>query len=366
MSRTSRSILHVDLDAFFVSVERRADRSLRGKPVIIGGGPASGVVAAASAEARAAGVAAGQPLAGAQRICPQAVTREGDFDAYARASEEVTAILLGASRRVERPSIDEAYVELTREAPTEPLPVGLAEKLKQEIHEQLGFDASFGVAGSRLAARVASGMARPRGLLIVLPGYESSFLAKQPISILADLPSQAERALRANGFALLGDLAGADENALAAIVGRALAARILESVSGQDESPIAVTAPPTWLQEEGKVRGAHADPLALAEILQDLADRASRRLRPFGLAAETLTVEVLRGAATDRRSSTLERPLSSGDAIGHAALRLVQPLFEPAGSVKGIVLRLSRLRTASLQTPLFPLPGSSGRRAALL
>ena len=366
MSRPSRSVLHVDLDAFFVSVERRADPSLRGKPVIIGGGPASGVVAAASSEARAAGVVAGQPLAGAQRICPEAVTREGDFDGYARASEEVTAILLGASRRVERPSIDEAYVELTREAPTEPLPVGLAERLKDEIQDQLGFDASFGVAGSRLGARVASGLARPRGLLIVLPGYERSFLSAQPITVLTDLPSQAERALRANGLTRLGDLTGADEGALAAIVGRAMAARLVESIAGTDESPVAVVAAPTWLQEESRIRDSHADPTALGRMLQDLAQRASRRLRPFGLAAETLTVEVERGAATDRRSLTFERPLSSGDALGSAAWALAEPLLDPAGSVKALVLRLSRLRGASKQAPLFPLPGEPGRRAALL
>ncbi len=366
MSRPSRSVLHVDLDAFFVSVERRADPSLRGKPVIIGGGPASGIVAAASSEARLAGVTVGQPLAGARRICPEAVVREGDFDAYARASEEITAILLGASRRVERPSIDEAYVELTRVARSEPLPVGVAERLKQEIHERLGLDASFGVAGWRLAARVASGMARPRGLLIVLPGYESSFLAKQPIAMLADLPSQAERALRANGFALLGDLAGATPEALAAVVGRTLAARLIESVSGTGERPVPLAAPPVWLQEEARVHDGHADPLALASMFQGLAERAARRLRPFGLAAETLSIEVSRGAATDRRSCALERPTSSADALGETALRLAEPLLEPAGSVKALVLRLSRLRAAAREAPLLPLPGSTGRRAALL
>jgi nucleotidyltransferase/DNA polymerase involved in DNA repair len=200
----------------------------------------------------------------------------------------------------------------------------------------------------------------------VLPGYESSFLSKQPISILADLPAQAERALRANGFALLGDLAGADQAALAAVVGRALAARLLESVSGEAETPVSMAAPPTWLQEEARVRDTHADPIALGQMLRGLADRAARRLRPFGLAAEVLTVEVARGGVTDRRSSNLARSLSSGEALGEAALRLAEPILEPAASVKAIALRLSRLRTASREIPLFPLPGSTGWRAALL
>src|SRR5947199_31203 len=127
----ARSILHIDLDPFFVSVERSLDASLRGRPLIVGGHEdGSGVVAAASDEARANGVRAGQPIRTARRLCPEAVVRPGDLDTYARVSGDVTSLLLSASRRVERPSADEAYVDLTREAPSSPTPVAVAESLK--------------------------------------------------------------------------------------------------------------------------------------------------------------------------------------------------------------------------------------------
>jgi DNA polymerase-4 len=159
----TRRILHVDLDPFFVSVERRLDPSLRGVPVIVGSATGSaGVVAAASAEARAAGVQPGQSLGRARQLCPNAILRPGDFESYARFSEDVTSILL-LSRRVERPSTDEAYVDLTPDPPHLANPVAAAEGIKDDIQRRLGLDASLGLAASRLAARVASTGAKPRG-----------------------------------------------------------------------------------------------------------------------------------------------------------------------------------------------------------
>ena len=172
--------MHVDLDPFFVNVERSLDPSLRGRAVIVGGGDASsGLVAAASAEARAAGVRPGQSMALARRLSPDAVVREGDLDTYGRVGEDISAILLAASRRVERPSADEAYVDLTPEQPGAPTPVSAAETIKDELQRRLGLDASLGLASSRLAARIASSWAKPRGLLLVLPGYEASFVGRQ-------------------------------------------------------------------------------------------------------------------------------------------------------------------------------------------
>ena len=219
MKSQRRSILHVDLDPFFVSVERRLDPSLRGRAVVIGGdGAGHGFVAAASAEARQAGVRAGLPLAQARRLCPDATFRRGDLDSYGRASAEVTAVLLAASRRVERPSADEAFVDLTPESPSAPAPARAAEIVRDELQRRLGLDASLGLASSRLAARIASAWARPRGLLVVLPGYELSFLAGRPISAL-ELPPPLQAALDRAGFTLLGQLAAADDATLAAVAG---------------------------------------------------------------------------------------------------------------------------------------------------
>ncbi len=129
-----RTILHVDLDPFFVSVERSLDPSLRGRPVVVGGdGAGLGFVAAASEEARQAGVRVGMPVAQARLACPAAAFRRGDLDVYGRCSEEVTAVLLAASRRVERPSADEAFVDLTAEGPADTTPVRAAESIRDEL-----------------------------------------------------------------------------------------------------------------------------------------------------------------------------------------------------------------------------------------
>lgn len=355
-----RSILHVDLDSFFVSVERSLDPSLRDRPLVIGAESALGVVAAASAEALAKGALPGQSVAAARRLCPEATFRAGDLDAYARVSEEITALLLATSRRVERPSIDEAYVDLTPEGPQSKAPVQAAERLKDEFQRRLGLDASFGLASSRLAARVASALARPRGLLIVLPGYEPSFLARQPVSALEDLPSHVEKTLLGAGLKTLGDVAAADEGALLGLVGKAGAARLRETAAGCGEPPIPIAAAPSWIQEDVNVRDRASDSRALSALLEGLVQRACRRLKPFGLAASSLTIEIERGGSSDRRSENLWPGSSDLDTLAMVAASLALPLLEPAGSVRRLTLRLGRLARPAGQESLFPPTGSAG------
>jgi DNA polymerase-4 len=360
-----RNILHVDLDPFFVSVERSLDPSLRGRPVVVGGTADSiGVVAAASAEARAAGVKAGQSLVAARRLCPQAEFRSGDLAAYARVTEQVTGILLAASRRVEQPSADEAYVDLTPEGPPYASPVPAVEALKDELQRRLGLDASFGLASSRLAARVASGWARPRGFLVVLPGYEASFLARQPISVLDDLPTHLETALTQAGIETLGQLQAAEPSALTSIVGEPAASRLQAAARGEGEAEVAVTAPPAWVQEEAAIRDRRSDAAALQDVVEGLARRAARRLRPFGLGAEQLSVEVQRPAGDQRRSETLSPAVVDEDTIVSVLRSLSSPLLDPARSVRGVQVRLGRLVQPMAQAPLFPVSpsGASARR----
>jgi DNA polymerase IV len=359
----TRRILHVDLDPFLVSVERSLDPSLRGRPVIVGGLPdGSGMVAAASPEARASGVRAGQAILAARRACPEGVFRPGDLETYARYGEEVTAILQAASRRVERPSADEAYVDLTPEGPASASAVPAAEAIKDEIQRRLGLDASLGLASSRLAARVASSWARPRGLLVVLPGYESSFLARQPLRFLPELPAHLEDALEKAGLATLGDVAAADPATLAELVGATAAARLQEEARGECEQPIALSAPPSAVQEEAVLRDRRTDREGLEAILDGLAGRACRRLRPFGLAAGTVTVEVRRPDGPVRRTEAVE-PGIEEDATGRAAVRtLAQGILEPAASVRALVVRLGRLHRPRPESTLFPLHPGLARR----
>ncbi len=345
----------MDLDPFFVNVERSLDPSLRGRPVLVGGGDATwGFVAAASAEARQAGILPGQSMAAARRLCPDAVVRQGDLDTYARFSEEVSGILLAASRRVERPSADEAYVDLTPEHPGASAPVAAVETVKDELQRRLGLDVSLGLASTRLAARIASSWAKPRGFLLVLPGYESSFLARQPLSALGDLPQHLEQALEEAGLTTLGQVSQADEGTLAAIVGPVAAGRLGQAARGDGEEPVAVAAPPTWVQEEATIRDRRTDRRAIEDVIDGLARRACRRLRPFGLQTRQVTIEVQRPADNLRRSESMSPGVDDEETVATVVRALAEPLLEPAGSVRTVQVRLGRLEAPSAQASLFP------------
>lgn len=348
-----RSILHIDLDPFFVSVERSLDPALRHRAVVVGGDGATGIVAAASAEARALGVTPGQSLGVARRLAPQAIYRPGDLETYARVSDEITGILLAASRRVERPSADEAYVDLTPESPSERNAVPAAEAIKDEIQRRLGLEASLGLASSRLAARVASGWAKPRGLLVVLPGYETSFLAGRPVDCLPDLPPHLEAALGRAGIETLGQLLDAEEDALRAAVGD-VADALRAAARGDLEEPVAVAAPPASILEETPIRSSRNDRAALEAILDGLAERACRRLRPFGLEAGTITVEVRRPDGVLRRSETIQPGIADEATAREVARGLAAPLLSPAAGIRSLLVRFARLATPRPQASLFP------------
>jgi DNA polymerase-4 len=351
----SRSILHVDLDPFIVSVERSLDPSLRERPLVVGGDQdGTGFVAAASPEARESGVRVGQPLAQARRACPAAAFRPGSLDTYGRVGEEVTAVLLAASRRVERPSADEAYVDLTPDRADAPRPVAATETIRDELQRRLGLDASLGLASSRLAARIASSFARPRGLLVVLPGYELSFLARQPISALRDLPPHLETALGRAGLTTLGQVAEAEEKTLEAAVGPAAAPRLRAAVRGEGEAPVALATPPSTVHEEAVIRDRRSDVAALEEVVDTLARRAARRLKPFHLLARSVTIEARRASGADRRDEVFAHGLSGEEHLARVAGELARPLLDPPGGVRGLQVRLGRLETPSPQAPLFP------------
>jgi DNA polymerase-4 len=311
-------------------------------------------VAAASEEARRDGVRVGQPLSQARQLSPRAEFRPGSLDVYGRVGEQVTAVLLAASRRVERPSADEAYVDLTPEQADGTRPVPAAEVIRDELQRRLGLDASLGLASSRLAARIASTFARPRGLLVVLPGYEASFLARQPLSALGDLPPHLEGALERAGLSTLGQVAEADERTLVAAVGLVAAERLRAAVRGEGERPVALATPPSTVYEDATIRAPHADALALAEMVETLARRAARRLKPFHLSTRALTVEVRRRAGSERRTETFAHGLTSEDALASSAAVLTESLLESPADVRGLEVRLSHLEAPAPRAPLFP------------
>jgi DNA polymerase-4 len=230
--------------------------------------------------------------------------------------------------------------------------VRAAETIRDELQRRLDLDASLGLASSRLAARVASQWAKPRGLLVVLPGYERSFLAGKPVSALG-LPPHLVSALERAGLSTVGQVGDCEESVLAAAVGAA-APRLRAAARGEQEPPVAVAAPPAFVQEEATIRDRRSDRVALEEIADALARRAARRLKPFRLAARAIGVEVRRAGEAVRRSDAFSPGLSDEDAIAARVRALLEPLLEPAEGVRALQVRLARLDPPTAQAPLFP------------
>jgi DNA polymerase-4 len=350
-----RRILHIDLDPFFVGVERMRDATLARRPLVVGGNGPQARVAAASEEARAAGVRVGQTIARARELCPEAVVRPGDFEAYARASQDVTAILLGVSRRVERPTADEAFVDLSADATAMRQAVLAAEGLRDELRYRMGgIDAAFGLASSRLAARVASRWARPRGLVLLLPEHETSFLDRQPVGVLDDLGPDELSRLTAMGVATVHDLRVADPGRLRAAIGRSAEERLRLLLDPSAEPPVTIMAPPQWVQEDLAIRDDGNDRETLESLLDGLVRRARRRLLPFDLAAGSLTVEVRRGQTMLTRTAHLPAGVRDERVLCSVASRTARPLLDPAHLVRGLRLRLARLTPLRPASSLFP------------
>jgi DNA polymerase-4 len=201
----ARRIMHIDLDAFFVSVEQVENPQLKGKPVVVGGKPQGrGVVASASYEARAFGLHAGMPLATASRLCPQAIFIQGSFPKYRRASEGFMTILASFSPYLEPMGLDEAYLEATGFESIHGSARRMAVKIKQRIKDELGLTASVGIASGKVVAKVASELSKPDGLLEVAEGKEGSFLAPLSIAKLPGIGKKAEQKLKSLGIDTIG------------------------------------------------------------------------------------------------------------------------------------------------------------------
>jgi DNA polymerase-4 len=215
-----RRILHVDMDAFYASVEQRDDPKLKGKPVAVGGRPESrGVVAAASYEARVFGVRSAIPMARAVRLCPHLVIVRPDFEKYARVSRQVFAIFREATPLVEPLSLDEAYLDVTRNVWQLVLGVDVARRLKERIREETGLTASAGVAPNKFLAKIASGWKKPDGLTVIAPERMERFLQKLPVDALWGVGPKTAAKLRAAGLSRLVDVRTADDEVLKRCVG---------------------------------------------------------------------------------------------------------------------------------------------------
>src|SRR6187399_2791323 len=233
-----RRIIHVDMDAFYASVEQRDRPDLRGKPVAVGGSPASrGVVAAASYEARTFGVRSAIPMSRAVRLCPQLVIVHPDFNKYRTVSQQVFAIFRSITPLVEPMSLDEAYLDVTENGWNEPLGMTVARRLKDDIRSATGLTASAGVAPNKFLAKIASGWKKPDGLTVISPERVEPFLQRLPVDALWGVGPVTAKKLRARGIERLVDVRAADAQLLRDTVG-SLADWLRQLADGIDERPV--------------------------------------------------------------------------------------------------------------------------------
>src|SRR5213595_427342 len=233
-----RRVVHIDMDAFYASVEQRDNPALRGQPVAVGGRPDSrGVVAAASYEARAFGVRSAMSMARAVRLCPDLVIVRPDFARYKAASNAVFTIFREVTPLVEPLSLDEAYLDVTENAWGEPLATSVAKRLKLRIRADTGLTASAGVAPNKFLAKIASGWKKPDGLTVISPDRVEPFLQKLPVDALWGVGPVTAKKLRARGIERLVDVRSADPQLLRETVG-SLADWLRQLANGVDERPV--------------------------------------------------------------------------------------------------------------------------------
>ena len=287
-----RRILHIDMDAFYASVEQRDDPSLKGKPVAVGGQPdRRGVVAAASYEARAFGVKSAMAMATAVRLCPDLVIVRPDFQRYKAASNAVFAIFRAVTPLTEPLSLDEAYLDVTENAWGEPLATSVARRLKAQIREETGLSASAGVAPNKFLAKIASGWKKPDGLTVISPDRVETFLQRLPVDALWGVGPVTAKKLRARGITRLVDVRHLDPAELRAIVG-SLGDWLVQLANGVDERPV---VPNRSSKSSGSER-TYAEDITDASRMQAeverMAQQAAEWLERQSLYAKTVTLKV--------------------------------------------------------------------------
>src|SRR6202040_2717298 len=330
-SQTDASILHVDMDAFFVSVELLERPELRGQPVVVGGRPDQrGVGTAARYEGRQNGAHSATPLRTAGRLCPHAVFLDGHHEKYGEWSDRVATILAKFSPIVEMVSIDEAYLDLAGTERLHGPPLAATDKLLRTITATTRLPCSGGLAATRLVAKVASDQAKPRGLLWVTPGSEARFLAPLSVRKIPGIGEVTERALRALSIETVEQLATQPLEKLEKVFGQ-WGTALYRKARGGDSYEFVIDAEPKSISHNHTFGQDTDDTEALSAMLSHLSQKACKRLREAGLATRTLTLTIrYAGFETHTRSKTLGEPTRLDSDI----FAVFQELFRAHRDVK--------------------------------
>ena len=351
-----RRIFHIDLDAFFVAVERADDPSLEGKPVVVGGrANGRGVVTCASYEARPNGLRAGMPLSQAHRLCPQAVYLPGNYQRYTAVSAEFHRILESYSPFVQPLSLDEAFVDMTGFESLYGSLNKAAKGMKGRVRSELKITASVGIASSKVAAKVASELEKPDGLVEVPTGSDARFLAPMPVADLPGVGAKSAKLLEeALGVKLVGELAATPAGSLRHVFGvRGDLLRLW--ARGEDDTPVHGPEAPKSIGRETTFNEDSGDPAFLLPLLRNLAERVGADLRREGKETCRVSVRVrFSDFQTVSHQTTLKHPISHDQGIyGAGAAILMRTLKQRRAKVRLVGITVSELSTKASQIALF-------------
>ena len=359
----ARWILHVDMDAFYASVEQRDHPEYRGKPLIVGGVGRRGVVATASYEARKFGVHSAMPMETARRKCQQGIFIAGDHDKYAVVSAQIMAILADYSPLVEPLSRDEAFLDLSGMELIFASPLDIAREIKRRVREDLQLTISAGLAPNKFLAKMASDLQKPDGLVVVAHGSEQDFLAELPIEKLWGVGEVTAKSLRAKGFTKISQLALLAEADLKPFFGQSAAA-VYNLVRGIDDRPVVPG------RESKSIGAEETFPIDLTDIdemrtiLTVMANRVGARLRQENFAAWTITLKLRYGNfQTLTRQRKLTRPTQADETIYRTALDLLMQHATLRNGVRLLGITVSHFESAErMEASLFDDREEKGRQ----
>ncbi len=348
-TQTTR-VVHVDVDAFFASVEQELDPRLRGRPVLVG----RGVVASASYEAKARGVRTAMSFREALRLCPDAVVVAGAYEHYADSAGRVRRILEEFSPAVETAALDDFYLDLTGTERLYPNLEATLRRMQQRVEDETGLSVSIGCATSKLLAAIASRLRRPRGLAVIPPGEERRFLDPLPVEKLQGVGRVHAAALGERGVHTVGELRRLPLEALTASFGAAAGRQMWERARGVDPRGVAAPAVPKSVSRETTIVGGTIDPELLAGLWEYLAERVAATLRAIGRQARTLTLKI---RYTDSygagRQTRLDPATNDEKALLDAAMEVFGALYARRVALGWVGMSVANLEPDRRQNDLF-------------
>ena len=363
-----RTIIHLDLDAFFCAVEEQHDPALKGKPFAVGGRPQErGVVASCSYAARLLGVRSAMPMARALSLCPQLTIVPARHGVYGQVSNQVMERLRNWTPLMEQISIDEAFLDLSDlPEPGETL----ARRLQAEINRELALPCSLGVATNKLVAKIATDVGKaskrgsqpPNAITVVPPGQEAAFLAPLPVEALWGVGPKTAARMTELGIHTIGDLASWGEKDLVKVFGKAGHDFVLRS-RGIDDSPIITEHEAKSISQETTYAQDVSEVSALQRTLREHSEMVGRRLRQAGLSGTTIKIKIRwPDFTTLTRQTTLQQPTNQDDEIYRAACKLFQSVWQPRRPVRLLGVGISNLTTPVRQLSLWDTQSEKSQR----